>query len=162
MPNDTLIYWDSCVFIDLIEKTTSRYQTLEAIVASAERGEARIISSSVSLAEVVKLNSLAGVLPEWKEKLIVQFFENDYISIRNVDRVVAELARPIMRNHNRKTPDAIHVATALHSKAQVLHTYDADLLKLDKLISLPNSLPLRIEEPHWSYQTVLVAGANLP
>jgi predicted nucleic acid-binding protein len=156
MANDTLIYWDSNVFIDLIEKTPARYQVLEGIVNSAERGEVRIVTSAMSLVEVSKLNNLGGVLPEWKEKLIVQFFENDYISVRTVDRVVAETARPIIRGHNLKAPDAIHVATALLARAQVLHTYDSqDLLPLDRKIGLPSLPLLRIEEPKWEFQPPL-------
>jgi predicted nucleic acid-binding protein len=156
MPNDTLIYWDSCVFIDLIEKTPARYPVLEEIVASAERGEVRIVTSAIALAEVSRLNNLSGVLPEWKEKLIVQFFENDYIALRAVDRAIAEIARPIIRGHGLKTADAIHIATALQAKVQVLHTYDGQhLLPLDEKIALPNSLVLRIEEPSWSFQPKL-------
>jgi predicted nucleic acid-binding protein len=52
MPNDNLLYWDSSVFIDLIEKTTNRYAILEAIIQDAEQGKARIITSALTLAEV--------------------------------------------------------------------------------------------------------------
>ncbi len=163
MPNETLIYWDSCVFIDLIEKTPARFSILEAIVASAERGEVRIVASTVSLVEVAKLDNLAGVLPEWKEKLLVQFFENDYISARGVDRGLAEIARPLIRNHNLKPADAIHVATALQSKVQVLHTYDdKHLTPLSNKIALPNLPTLRIEHPHWQFQTTLGLQAPPP
>jgi predicted nucleic acid-binding protein len=155
MPNDTLIYWDSCVFIDLIEKTdVTRFQTLEAIVASAERGEVRIVTSALSLAEVSKLKNLS-TLPEWKEKQVVQFFENEYVAVRNVDRVVAEAARAIIRGHNIKPSDAVHVATALQAKVQVLHTYDDKLLQLDKQINYPHTPPLRMETPNWIFQPTL-------
>jgi predicted nucleic acid-binding protein len=156
MANDHLLYWDSSVFIDLIERTSSRIQILEAIVQSAERGEARIVTSALTLAEVSKLNNL-GLLPEWKEKLIVKFFENEYIAVRNVDRVTSEHARPIIRNHALKPPDALHVATALLARVDVLHTYDTThLLPLDKKVGQP---PLRIEEPNWSFQGILT-GLN--
>lgn len=105
MANDHLLYWESSVFIDLIERTATRIQVLEAIVTSAERGEVRIVTSAFTLAEVSKLNNL-GLLPEWKEKLILKLFENDWIVVRNTDRITAEHARPIIRHHALKPPDA--------------------------------------------------------
>ena len=101
MANDHLIYWESSVFIDLIEKTAGRIETLQSIVKAAERGEVRIVTSALTLAEVSKLKHL-GLLPEWKEKLIVKYFENDYIVVHNVDRATSEHARPIIRGHNLK------------------------------------------------------------
>ncbi|HEV3482987.1 MAG TPA: type II toxin-antitoxin system VapC family toxin [Candidatus Acidoferrales bacterium] len=152
MANDHLLYWESSVFIDLIERTAERIQTLDAIVASAEKGEVRIVTSAFTLTEVSKLNNL-GLLPEWKEKLIVKFFENDWIVVRNVDRITAEHARPIIRHHALKPPDALHVATALLAKVDVLHTYDGDhLLPLDRKIGVP---ALRIEQPNWEFQQTL-------
>jgi len=159
MPNDSLLYWDSSVFIDLIEKTPSRIDTLEAIVSSAERGAARIVTSALTLAEVSKLRNL-GLLPEWKEKLIIKFFENDYITVRNVDRITSEHARPIIRGHDLKPIDALHVATAILASVQVLHTYDTnDLIKLDRKIGIPT---LRIEEPSWEFTPTLKLSANPP
>jgi len=154
MPNDNLVYWDSVVFIDLIEETPGRHETLKAISDSAERAEARIVTSALTLAEVSKLNNLR-LLPEWAEKKILEFFENDYITVRDVSRPVCEMARPIIRGHGLKPPDAIHVATALMAKAQVLHTYDGDLLGKNGLITNPlltGCPPLRIEVPRWQFQ----------
>lgn len=54
MENDHLIYWESSVFIDLIEKTPGRIEILQSIVQAAERGEVRIVTSALTLAEVSK------------------------------------------------------------------------------------------------------------
>jgi hypothetical protein len=132
---------------------------LDAIAESAEKGQVRIVTSAFTLSEVSKLNNL-GLLPEWKEKLIIKFFENDWVVVRNVDRITSEHARPIIRHHSLKPPDAIHVATALLAKVDVLHTYDADhLLPLDRKVGLP---PLRIEEPHWEFQQMLSGISTVP
>ena len=68
---------------------------------------------------------------------IRDFFENDYIVIRNVDRLIAEKAGDIVRTHPIKPPDAIHIATALSSKCECLHTYDKKLLHLDGKVGWP-------------------------
>jgi PIN domain len=85
---------------------------------------------------------------------LVKFFENEFIAVRNLDRVCAEHSRAIIRNHGLKPADAIHVATALLPKVDVLHTYDKEhLIPLDKKIIPPQGgSPLRIEEPHWDFQ----------
>src|SRR5437867_135567 len=112
MSNERRLYWDSDAFIDFIEQTPGRIHRLQPIVTAAERGSVLIVTSAFTMAEVVKLKNL-GLLDEQTEQLVADFFENDYISIRNVDRFVAERARPIVRKCSVKPPDAIQIATAI-------------------------------------------------
>jgi hypothetical protein len=57
--HETLVYWDSCVFIDRIEaKNLDRIDTLRAMTDAAERGERMIVTSALAMAEVVKLTAL--------------------------------------------------------------------------------------------------------
>src|SRR6266566_2197289 len=96
MPSDgpRLQYWDSDVFISLLQRTPGRVEVLRTITDAAEHGSVRIVTSAFTMAEVVKLKELPLLDPQI-EQLIVGFFENDYIVVRNVDRFVAERARPI-------------------------------------------------------------------
>jgi predicted nucleic acid-binding protein len=153
--NETLVYWDSCVFIDRIEaKNSDRIDTLRAMTDAAERGELMIVTSALAMAEVVKLTALSEASDKEKENLIVEFFDNEYISVRNVTPAVSERARHIIRDHNLKPPDAIHVATALLTKGvRVLETYDeSHLIPLDGKIGNP---PLCIRTPKWVWQQSL-------
>jgi predicted nucleic acid-binding protein len=79
------------------------------------------------------------------EEMIRQFFENEYISIRNVDRFVAERARPLVRKCGVKPADAVQLATAILVDAHVMETYDSKLLKLSGLDEITG---LRVQEPH--------------
>jgi predicted nucleic acid-binding protein len=115
----TKLYWDSVVFINLIEETIGRVERIRPHVQSAIDEKSVIVTSAFTMAEVVKLTNL-NLLDEDAERRVTEFFENPYISVRNVDRFVAEAARPIVRKHGIKPPDAIHVATAILSKADVL------------------------------------------
>jgi predicted nucleic acid-binding protein len=137
----TKLYWDSVVFINLIEETIGRVERIRPHLQSAIDEKSVIVTSAFTMAEVVKLTNL-NLLDEDAERRVTEFFENPYISVRNVDRFVAETARPIVRKHGIKPPDAIHVATAILSKADVLHTFDQTLLRLNGKID-----GLRIEEP---------------
>lgn len=58
-----------------------------------------------------------------QNSLVTEFFENPFIELRNLDRFVAEKARPIVRQFGLKPPDAIHVATAILMKVDLLHTF---------------------------------------
>jgi predicted nucleic acid-binding protein len=137
----TKIYWDSVVFIDLIEETPGRISRLQSVIERAMKQEVVIVTCALTMVEVVKLKNL-NLLDEDAERRVTEFFENAYISVRNVDRFVAEAARPIVRKDGIKPPDAIHVATAILSKVEVLHTFDQPLLKQNGKVD-----GLRIEEP---------------
>jgi predicted nucleic acid-binding protein len=143
MSSERKLYWDSDVCIDLIERTPQRIHRLEPIVRAAERGELIIVISAFTEIEVVKLKNL-GLLDEQTEQLIAEWFENDYISVRNVDRFVAEKARPIVRKCGIKPADATHIATAILMGAEVMHTFDDKLIKLSKLVDIDE---LEIREP---------------
>ena len=91
------------------------------------------------MAEVVKesCDSPNSKLSKTDAAKIRDFFENDFVTIRNVDRLIAERAGEFVREHNLKPPDAIHAATALSFKCDCLHTYDKKLLRLDGKIGWP-------------------------
>jgi predicted nucleic acid-binding protein len=147
----TLLYWDSCVFLSAIQRTAGRYATLKAILDSAAADEIVIVTSALTIAEVVKLDCDSAD-PDQSAKDVAEirhFFENDYLAIKNVDRLIAEQAGDIVRRHGLKPPDAIHVATALSSKCDRLETYDKLILRLDKKVGwpiLPISLPRDLDE----------------
>ena len=145
----TSAYWDSCVFIDLLEQTPGRFPVCEDWRSRAEKGDLVIVTSAISLAEVCKLPT-TSLLPADQSKKILEFFENPYIVLRQVDRAVGELAHELTRTHGLKPMDAIHVATALLMRVDVFHTYDSakgrrkGLLAHNGLIGTP---PLKIEIP---------------
>ncbi|MGA2033073.1 MAG: type II toxin-antitoxin system VapC family toxin [Thermoguttaceae bacterium] len=135
MPSKARIYWDSCVYISCIEKTPDRYPILQTIIREAQAGSLVLVASTLVIAEVVRLNG--STEPEREQaNRIQEFFENDYIEIRAVDRLTAEYAAEISRTHGLKPPDAIHVATAIHHKCDCLQTYDGQQGCRGKLLAL--------------------------
>jgi predicted nucleic acid-binding protein len=159
MPNESRVYWDNCAFIDRIEAVRAdRLPVLRAITGAGERGELAIVTSVLSMAEVVKLKDLKTADHATKEALIKSFFENDYIHLRAVDPRTSGLARRIVRDHGLKPPDAIHIATAILSKTEIVHTCDDDkMTPLNGKIKYPEIFdrPLRIEHPKWQWQPSL-------
>jgi predicted nucleic acid-binding protein len=144
------IYWDTCIFIEILQKNDqARLTTCEDMRLKAERRELIIVTSTWTIVEVNKLPE-SGSLPEEQSKQIVEFFENPYIALRQLDRPTAELAHELTRTHGLTNADAVHVATAITSKVPVLYTYDSvkqkrkGLLRHHLKIGNP---PLRIERP---------------
>jgi len=146
------VYWDSCVFIDLLQRTPGRIEILQEYAMKAEKGELEIVTSAFALVEVAKLPNL-GLSDSEIEQKIVGFFDNPYIILRAVDRRVSTKAREIMRAVKMKGKDAVHVASAALSDVSVLHTYDGPLqragvdLAARGIIFDQNGSALRIEEP---------------
>ena len=138
----TKYYWDSCVFIDRLQRTPHRIGPLEQITNDAADGKVLIVTSTMAIAEVVRVDSQEN--DETQDNLIRDYFDNDCIVVHQVDRRIAEDAARICRKTGVKPPDAIHVATALMADVSVLHTYDNNLLSKNGLVGSP---PLRIETP---------------
>jgi len=154
-------YWDSCAFISRIQGNPDRIKMLEHFTDKAAEGEIQIVTSSLTVAEVCFINR-EGSLDEKLRDIdtISRFFDNDYIYIVQVSRQISTEAAKIGVQHKVKPPDAIHLATALHSDCQVVHTYDATrLLKLDGKVGIP---PLTICKPSIQFQQELFSDDDLP
>jgi predicted nucleic acid-binding protein len=85
-------------------------------------------------------------------KKIRSFFNNDYISVYQVDRGIAEKAAEISREYNLTPPDAIHIATAIKRPCLHLQTYDGEQNRRGKLLRFHNKIGyplLQIIKPQW-------------
>ena len=152
MPNENVVYWDSCTFIHRIQQTPEHIDVLRQITDAAEKDKLSIVTSAFTLCEVAKVNKdVPDILPEEQERLIVDYFENPYIVLRSVDRAVAKKAREILRfKESIKGKDAVHVATAVLHGIPIMHTFDR---KLQTLTGAPCIGSLRIQAPSWESGT---------
>jgi predicted nucleic acid-binding protein len=155
-----LYYWDSCVFLSRFQRTAGRIDIIEKITSAAEDGQVRLLISTYSLSEVVRVSPSKD--DEGKEVILTEnqieselalisgYFENDYIIIKPITQVIAEMAREYVAKFGLKPGDAIHVATAIFWDVPVLHTYDDKVLKRTGKICKDGCAPLIIEEPTWT------------
>ena len=95
-----------------------------------------IVTSALTLAEVLTVKNEQPVGPEMREK-VEKFFRSEFIAVENVSRRIAEAAREVVWTHRVKAKDAVHVATALHARVEALHTFDGDLIKRSGLVGVP-------------------------
>jgi len=149
--NPKIICWDANCFIAWFNEEQGRYDVCSAIIEAAQRGETRLFTSYLTLAEVCQI---PNTYPSEAEDSIADFFKSrPYIIEVAVDWFVCRIARDLMSRFKLDCRDAIHLATAIHTKADIFHTYDHDnLLKLNGKIP---GYSLTIAEPVYNYQTKL-------
>lgn len=139
------VYCDADVFIGWFNKENDKVKACRGLVDASEKGAVQIITSALTLTEVIKIKGQQP-LPQSKEEIIKGFFEREFVGIVNVDRRTAEFARDLIWCYPHLHPkDSIHVATAsLTEGIDVLYTFDDDLLRLNGQLG---DTPLRISTP---------------
>ncbi len=142
-------YWDANAFLGWLNNEQDKAPECESVLAAADAGKVQIVTSALTLTEVIKLKGKLRLTKD-KEEKIKAFFENDFIIVRDVDRFIAEKARDLIWSFSGLHPkDAIHVATAVTLQMNVLDTFDGPLIKLSGKIGSPK---LTIGRPHMPYQ----------
>lgn len=144
-------YWDSDAFLGYFKEEPDKQDACEGVLEAASDGKILIVTSALTLAEVLYVQKQPK-LPITLRKEIDNFFKQPYISVQNVTRKIADDARDLVWDHNVKPKDAIHLATALACKLQLLNTFDGKLLSLNNELGNPN---LKIEKPHEKTQRKL-------
>jgi predicted nucleic acid-binding protein len=122
------IYWDSVAFLGWLQEELGKVELCEGTIERAQSGEALIITSALTIAEVLWLRGGPRITQD-KAALVRKFFRRSYIRVINVTRAVAEDAQSLVWDHGIRPKDAIHVATAISAKVAALETFDEGLLK---------------------------------
>jgi predicted nucleic acid-binding protein len=141
-------YWDSCCFLGWLAEEEDKVDACKEVLDVAEAGRLTIVTSTLTLAEVVKLKGDHAPLPPENEERIDQFFKRDFIVLRQVDRRVGELARRLYWQSGIDPKDAIHVATALVHGLPDLDTTDHNPIKKSG-VQIDDYGPLQIAWPKW-------------
>ena len=127
-------YWDAATFLAWLKPEPERKPACQGWLDRAKQGKLIVVTSTLTLAEVVKLDKsdILNLAPE-AAATIEGFFRHSWISLRNVDPVIGEMARGLMWDHALRVRDAIHIATALRYRVPFLDTYDQAMIALDPL-----------------------------
>jgi predicted nucleic acid-binding protein len=146
------VYWDSNAFLGYLKDEADKADACGRVLQAAENGRLVIVTSALTLAEVIHLKGSAKLPSEQRSK-VDAFFKAEYISVRNVTRATSELATELVWDNGIHPKDAIHVATAVLYKVPKLHTYDEKLLGSNGLIlrghKLEISKPSVVHQADW-------------
>lgn len=146
------VYWDACAWLGLINKEAAKHRELRLIWEAGTQGAYEIWTSFFTYAEVFKAKCEDGdlSLPADSDKVIDSMMDQPHVKRTQVDFVIGQLARKLLREHPelKKPQDAIHLASAVNWNVDALHTYDgSNLLKLDGKVKKKNGELLRICTP---------------
>jgi predicted nucleic acid-binding protein len=137
------IYWDSDPFLGWLQEEEGKYDLCDGTIKQAEEGSLLIVTSALTLAEVLYQKRQEVISVEKKDR-VIGLFQNEFIAVRNVTRTIAEMARDLVWSHGIAPKDAIHVATAMSLKLAILETFDKDLINQSGKVGAP---PLIIRAP---------------
>ena len=137
-------YWDSDCFLGLLKGEQDKKELCSAVLEEAEEGKIVIVTSALTIAEVLYIKGKSPI-PLKDKDIVVKFFKSDYIAIRNVTIHIAEMAREIVWEYDVRPQDAIHVSTAVIDKITHLNTFDEKLISKSNKIGKPLII---IEKPY--------------
>jgi len=139
------VYWDSDCFLGWLLEEADKCDSCEEVLVEAESGKLQIVTSALTIAEVLALRWKPRI-PADRRDTVEKFFKHEYILVRTITRRTAEAARDLVWDGGIAPKDALHVAAAIEAKVPMLHSFDEDLRK--KSGSVGGSPVLQIHRPH--------------
>ena len=131
LPNSSLIYLDTSVIIYSVEQVPDYYQILEPLWEKVEGGEVRVCSS-----ELIVLETLVLPLRTGNQNLLQaydQLLLSSSLQLIPIHQEILRNAAQLRGDYNLKTPDAIHLATALRESCNLLLTNDVQFRRVREL-----------------------------
>ena len=127
-------YWDTCLFVSWLadeKRPSGDMDGVREIVAKVKKRDGSIVTSALTLAEVLPSKCPAGVF-----NLFEDLLKRTTFRVISVDRKIAKLAGDLRVHYEKdgkklKTPDSIHLATAIINGVSEFHTFDAGILSLN-------------------------------
>lgn len=126
------LYVDANSIIYSIEGVADFRLAALAWIDKAESGDGVVVTSRLSRLEC-RVKPLRDKNAELLERYEV-FFARSTVELVELSSVVIELATELRADHNFKVPDALHLASALLSKADVFLTGDKALERCPGLV----------------------------
>jgi len=123
---------DTGPLIYYIEEHPALLAKIKPFFEAAERNEFRIVTSYVTLIEVL-VHPLREGRPELAREYRNILLQSPVLSAIPLDEGIAEEAAGLRARHNIRTPDAIQLATAIRGGASWFLTNDAELANLPEI-----------------------------
>lgn len=123
---------DTGPLIYYIEEHPAFLVKIRPFFEAAERNEFRIVTSFVTLIEVL-VHPIREGRPELAEEYRSILLQSPALTTIPLDEGIAEEAAGLRARHNLRTPDAIQLATAIRCGASWFLTNDAALANMSEI-----------------------------
>ena len=129
------VYLDTMCFVYYFEENKIYYPLCRKVFQKLANSQLQTITSVLTATEIL-------IYPKKADNLSLErmyksiFLKHPYIKVVEFDFETAEIAAELGAKYNIKTPDAIHLATALNSRAQAFITNDPKLKQVKEMRTL--------------------------
>ena len=136
-------YWDSDCFLGWLAEEADKVDACRQVLDIAERGDIQIVTSALTLSEVLLMRGRSAV-PASRRATVRGFFGRSYIVVVPIGREIAERSQDLVWDHGIRPKDALHVASAISTGLTLFNTFDNELIGKSRAEGLPD---LTIERP---------------
>ena len=123
---------DSMLFIYHFEDNKLFGEAAQDLLRCTEEGECRLVCSVLSLLEVLVVPKRSGRL-DLCQRYRDLFASFPHLSLLPVDAEIAEIASDLRARYQIRTPDSIHVASAIAARADAFVSEDTRLRKIQEI-----------------------------
>lgn len=127
------LYLDACVIIYFVESVDPFHaRVAERVRRHGEDGESDLATSRLSRLECrtrPRRNADTLLLDRYEE-----FFSARRLLLADVSNAIIERATDLRARYGFKTPDALHLATAIELRADIFLTGDQNLARCDDIV----------------------------
>jgi predicted nucleic acid-binding protein len=131
IPDAAIVYVDTSIVIYTVENYPSYWQLLQPLWSKLRNREVQIFSS-----ELLIMETLTGPLRDNNQQLLQDYerflFQSGMVLVPISQNLLKEAAQ-LRATTNLRTPDAIHLATALDTGSTVFITNDRRIRQISNL-----------------------------
>ena len=131
IPDAAIVYVDTSIVIYTVENHPSYWQLLQPLWSKLRNREVQIFSS-----ELLIMETLTGPLRDNNQQLLQDYerflFQSGMVLVPISQNLLKEAAQ-LRATTNLRTPDAIHVATALDTESTLFLTNDRRIRQIPNL-----------------------------
>jgi predicted nucleic acid-binding protein len=128
----TVLGIETAPFIYFVEKNPRYVDLMRTVFARADAGDLRIITSIITLTEVLVLPIERGY-EAYQREYRQMLLSTKSIRAEMVNASVAERAAALRAAYRLRTPDALHLATALIHQCDAFLTNDRALQRVSEI-----------------------------
>jgi len=129
LQNAGYLYFDTAPIIYYVEEHPAYIDKMDAIIAYIKQNSIQVICSAMTLTEILPHPIKLG------KPLLVKEYRDILLNSREFKIVpilqkIAESAAQLRADYNLKTPDALHIATAIESGCTIFLTNDLGIKRV--------------------------------